>query len=81
MKLIREILDALASPGGNLVILCVAVLLSGTAAVLVGHRNDEVDNFLLSVFSSFTGALLQALTTRPWRQGEASGKEEPILRR
>lgn len=80
MKVVREILDALASPGGNLVILCVAVLASGIAAVAVANRpdnvrNTEVDNFMLSVFSGFTGALLQALTSRPWRTGEASGKE------
>lgn len=75
MRLLREILDALSSPGGNLVILCLAVVLSGTAAVHEAGRNDEVDNFLLSVFSGFTGALLQALTSRPWRPGEAAGRE------
>lgn len=62
----REFLDALASPGGNLLILCAAVTTTGIAAVIVGvgNRNTEVDNFLLSVFSGFTGALLQALTTK-----------------
>lgn len=58
----REFLDAIASPGGNLMILVVCVFASGIGAVWVGHRDDQVDTAMLSVFSGFTGALLQATT-------------------
>lgn len=81
MKWFREFLELVATPGGNLIILCSAVIISGVAAVLVANRaenvrNTEVDNFMLSVFSGFSGALLQALSSRPMRPGEAIDREK-----
>lgn len=64
MRLFKEFLELLATPGGNLLILCVAVVCSGVAAVAVSNRSDQLDNFMLSIFSGFSGALLQALTSK-----------------
>ena len=60
---IRDFLDAVASPGGNLLILVFCVFVSGLAAIVIQDKSDQVDTVFLSVFSGFTGALLQALTT------------------
>ena len=66
MKFFREFLDNIASPGGNLLILCFFVLVSGWAMAglrnSAGSSSERVDTVMISVFSGFTGALLQALT-------------------
>ena len=66
MKYFREFLDNIASPGGNLLILCFFVLATGWAMAQLRHgneaSNERVDTVMISVFSGFTGALLQALT-------------------
>lgn len=73
----REFLDDIASPGGNLMILVICVFASGAASVWVGHRDDQVDTALLSVFSGFTGALLQATTMYVRQKPEKPPEERP----
>lgn len=63
MNKFTAFLDALASPGGNLLVLCFFVILSGVTMNRL-HYSDQIDTVMLSVFSGFSGALLQALTGR-----------------
>lgn len=71
MKSLLAFFDAVASPGGNLVLLAIFVVLSGVAMNKV-HYSDQIDTVMISVFSAFSGALLQALTGRVLQK-----KEEP----
>jgi hypothetical protein len=56
-----KFLNGLASPGGNILILCFFVILSGTALNKI-HYSDQIDTAMLTAFSGFCGALLAQLT-------------------
>lgn len=61
----RKFLEALATPGGNLFILCVfdALLLFLMAEPGLFKYSDDVDKVIQTMFAGFSGATLQALTS------------------
>lgn len=73
----RKFVDALASPGGNLLILIFFVL---TLLVLMGepwwHYSDDADKTIAQAFAGFNGALLAALVGRPRTNTPEPGKVE-----
>lgn len=64
----EKFLDALASPGGNLLIL---VFFDLTLLVLMGepwwHYSDDADKTISQTFAGFVGATLQALVVHGGR--------------
>jgi hypothetical protein len=61
MNRFKSFLDSIASPGGNILILCFFVVASGFAMNRL-HYSDQIDTAMLSAFSGFCGALLAQLT-------------------
>ena len=62
----QAFLNSLSTPGGNLLLLCVFVSCLLALVLHVLHHGDEgqVTTVILSTFSGFAGALLQALRGR-----------------
>lgn len=73
----QSFLDSLATRGGNLLILCFFVFISGFAMNRI-HKSDEIDTVMVSVFSGFCGALLQALSHPTWRRVRRKGAEPEV---
>lgn len=62
----QTFLNSLSTPGGNLLLLCIFVASLLTLVIHVLHHGDngQVATVILSTFSGFSGALLQALRGR-----------------
>jgi hypothetical protein len=65
MDSMRKFFDMLATPGGNLAILCFfdCLLLVLMAEPGIFKYSDDVDKVIQTMFAGFTGATLQALTS------------------
>jgi hypothetical protein len=79
----QQFLNSISTPGGNLLLLAfyVAALLALVIHVLHHADNGQIVTVILSTFSGFSGALLQALRGRtsdiPPAQPPANGAPKP----
>jgi hypothetical protein len=61
MSYFERFIKQLETQGGQLLILCSFVILTGVAMNRL-HYSDQIDTVMISVFSGFSGALLTTLT-------------------
>jgi hypothetical protein len=62
----QSFLNSIATPGGNLLVLCIFVVALLVVMIFEIHHSDEgqVQTVVVATFSGFSGALLQALRGR-----------------
>ena len=75
MKWWADFAETLNTRGGTIAALCLANLLLGGGLIFIMVRGDsnQAATVLISTFSSFTGALLLALTQKEKPNGNGNG--------